>query len=562
LSWSSRCSRGRRSDSRGSPPECRRTLAKPATGAPVTTPAALPPGFVQRSEVGPRIGALGFLGAGSPPYSSRLVGLSPQAQLDQTSLARRGRGAIHRVELLEAHRWCSRGRNCTPEMIVQATHPDLQTDFAHYRPEYYSLIVVLPDREQAQPVHAGYVQGAALNGGVECSRSTRSPTSTRMVDSSSWFAVVTTREHRPSCIATMARSAKSIERLRGKARAHSGTGQPRKWTSLLREMCPTSSRMTAPNLERPSSYGTSDYERTEYIVADHSPGLLEDTEKSGVLAEHAKRVVRVHVPPSGLSEALRLALPRALGALRAVHANYVLDSLPFSILSCTGRGVFELRVRTRLVDDGTGRIPPPPAGQPQDIEACLSRYAPFDRAAQRASSFECEYVPVARQDLPFLQLIPEFDSNQASRESMQLVHSHGAVRFLGEVLNLLTPDGYLVGVDYSMRWHARRANRIPELRLLNRCAGELLPTHRVRSVAYGLPGRCRGGRSVAHGAARLAPQGQRPARHRSVGALRQGDTSRGQSKNLAFENDKGSKLQKDWLEAYDAKLAPKAGKMP
>jgi len=30
------------------------------------------------------------------------------------------------------------------------------------------------------------------------------------------------------------------------------------------------------------------------------------------------------------------------------------------------------------------------------------------------------------------------------------------------------------------------------------------------------------------------------------------------ARNLAYENDKGSKFQKDWLKAYDAKLA-KAG---
>jgi hypothetical protein len=57
--------------------------------------------------------------------------------------------------------------NGLPEVILQATHPDLQTDFADYRPEYYSLIVVLPDREEGRPVYAGYVQAASPKGGFE-----------------------------------------------------------------------------------------------------------------------------------------------------------------------------------------------------------------------------------------------------------------------------------------------------------------------------------------------------------------------------------------------------------
>jgi hypothetical protein len=57
--------------------------------------------------------------------------------------------------------------NGTPEVIVQATHPDLQTDFADYRPEYYSLIVVLPDQASARPVYAGYIKAKSGEGGFE-----------------------------------------------------------------------------------------------------------------------------------------------------------------------------------------------------------------------------------------------------------------------------------------------------------------------------------------------------------------------------------------------------------
>ena len=48
--------------------------------------------------------------------------------------------------------------NGKPEIVLQATHPDLQGAPPEYKPEYYSLIVVLPDAAGAEPVFAGYLQ--------------------------------------------------------------------------------------------------------------------------------------------------------------------------------------------------------------------------------------------------------------------------------------------------------------------------------------------------------------------------------------------------------------------
>jgi hypothetical protein len=48
--------------------------------------------------------------------------------------------------------------NKKPEVILQATHPELAGDPPEYKPEYYSLIVVLPDDPAAQPVFTGYLQ--------------------------------------------------------------------------------------------------------------------------------------------------------------------------------------------------------------------------------------------------------------------------------------------------------------------------------------------------------------------------------------------------------------------
>ena len=50
--------------------------------------------------------------------------------------------------------------NGKPEVILQATHPDLNGDPAEYMPQYYSLIVVLADSPGAEPAFTGYLQGA------------------------------------------------------------------------------------------------------------------------------------------------------------------------------------------------------------------------------------------------------------------------------------------------------------------------------------------------------------------------------------------------------------------
>ena len=50
--------------------------------------------------------------------------------------------------------------NGKPEIIFQATHPDLDGDPPDYKPEYYSLIVVLPDAAGVEPAFTGYLQAA------------------------------------------------------------------------------------------------------------------------------------------------------------------------------------------------------------------------------------------------------------------------------------------------------------------------------------------------------------------------------------------------------------------
>jgi tetratricopeptide (TPR) repeat protein len=200
--------------------------------------------------------------------------------------------------------------------------------------------------------------------------------------------------------------------------------------------------------ERSRREGTEDYQRTQYLVCDYSAGLLEDTRQSGVFADHEDRVQRVHLPTMELRPALTQAAPEAVGAIRAIHANYVLDSLPFTILSLRGQQVFELRIRTRL------RLETRPSAPPEDLDALCAWLEELggSNGAHDIVEYETEYVPVLRDDLPRPHLIRAHLIHQrdySTPESSQIVHSFGAVDSALELVGLLRSDGHFVAMDYG-----------------------------------------------------------------------------------------------------------------
>ena len=202
-------------------------------------------------------------------------------------------------------------------------------------------------------------------------------------------------------------------------------------------------------LDQLKACSSADYERTTYLVADASPSLLDDTSKSGVFAEHEARVQRVLLPPLALRAAIEEALPQVVGKVRAFHANYVFDSLPFTILSASGEGLFELRLRTRIRKDllppGTR---PPDTSDARALESWLDALLGNSASSRAALTFEAEYVRIAREDLPFADLVPPLpmDGIESGR---QWVHSFGAVQCLADALSLLRSDGHVIVSDYG-----------------------------------------------------------------------------------------------------------------
>ncbi len=185
------------------------------------------------------------------------------------------------------------------------------------------------------------------------------------------------------------------------------------------------------------------YDRLTYVVTDGSDAMIAAIESRGILADHADHVTCLPARLPGLADAL--GAHTMTGQFRAVFANYLLDSLPFTILSLQGDKVHELRLRTAVADgidlsqyttldeaEITARL------QNDEIEDLTGLYA--------ALVIDGRYDPVDRHALPLPDAIPDGPADAPC----PYLHCHGALACIGEVTHLLRPDGFMLATDYGL----------------------------------------------------------------------------------------------------------------
>jgi hypothetical protein len=114
--------------------------------------------------------ALGFGVAGAPGpiryVPLRAAVATPEQRAVVAGVLRRATGLTIEPQI-DASYSVDLDGNGKPEVVLQARHPDLATDFADYKPEYYSLIVVLSDQSGAEPAYVGYLQAIQPPGSFE-----------------------------------------------------------------------------------------------------------------------------------------------------------------------------------------------------------------------------------------------------------------------------------------------------------------------------------------------------------------------------------------------------------
>jgi tetratricopeptide (TPR) repeat protein len=206
--------------------------------------------------------------------------------------------------------------------------------------------------------------------------------------------------------------------------------------------------------------GKDYYERLLYVATDASVQMLDDLSRHGLLNPHAGRYVLRHADALHLEDAdASPGGPRPCG-YHAAFLNYVLDSLPAAVLRIDGRpspamgarspamgaAASQLCVRTSLargVDLGEFTQ--------MGLEEVMRRARssdPAERAAlvELSSLFALEYDfrPVAPAEVPYGTF-----AARLAPPGQYVLHNHGAIQCLEEVLARLRDGGFALISDYG-----------------------------------------------------------------------------------------------------------------
>ena len=193
--------------------------------------------------------------------------------------------------------------------------------------------------------------------------------------------------------------------------------------------------------------GKDFYDRLTFYVSDRSPATVRQWQERGVFADHGEHAAL------GACDALHAAEfrppeggPVELSGLRAVFANYVLDSLPATVIRRGEHGCDELCVRIHLTDE-TPRLK---KYTRLGLDGLRGLAASKD-AAERARliplvslfEFETAFMPNGSPP-PYAEEALAFGIGLE-----RIVLNHGAFRCLEACDALLEPGGFLLVNDYG-----------------------------------------------------------------------------------------------------------------
>jgi tetratricopeptide (TPR) repeat protein len=192
--------------------------------------------------------------------------------------------------------------------------------------------------------------------------------------------------------------------------------------------------------------GKDYYERLTFYVSDGSPATVQQWAEFGIFNDHGSHVVTGvcdarHPDRFQTSDGRTVPLP----ALRAVFANYVLDSLPATVLRKGAEGPEEQYVRTHLGEPD--RVAQYTRWSVDEIRALAAASDPSERSIlatlSPALEFESEFRPVNGR-------VPWVDEAMAfGRDVERIVLNHGAFEALEQLTAMLEPGGFALVNDYG-----------------------------------------------------------------------------------------------------------------
>ena len=189
-------------------------------------------------------------------------------------------------------------------------------------------------------------------------------------------------------------------------------------------------------------HGRDFYDRLSFHVTDRSPRTVQHWSDCGVFGDHIPHVT------TAVCDAAKPALD-ADRPLRAVFANYVLDSLPAAVLRRSGSGWQRLCARAAIRDEGRFAC-----GRGRSVE-WMREMARSDRIEDLVDLLPL--LPFLDAELAFLDMEdagpPGWEravaDDASSGEGSTIVHNYGAERCLATLLQQLDRTGFILVRDYG-----------------------------------------------------------------------------------------------------------------
>jgi len=192
-----------------------------------------------------------------------------------------------------------------------------------------------------------------------------------------------------------------------------------------------------------SDSGRDFYSRIVYYVTDVSRESVEQWVRFG-LFQGKPAVLGVAdgcdpllLTPAGSAE------PSRLTGMRAVFANYVIDSMPGTVLRKSADGPEELHIRTHRIDE-PGGVKKQRDPSLEELRRMAAETDPRLLDLLGVLEFETAFLPVSRS-YPYMDEALTF-----GHDWPRVVLNFGAIEYIERVLAELDPDGYVLINDYGI----------------------------------------------------------------------------------------------------------------
>ncbi|BDC52147.1 hypothetical protein F183_A44620 [Bryobacterales bacterium F-183] len=188
--------------------------------------------------------------------------------------------------------------------------------------------------------------------------------------------------------------------------------------------------------------GTDFYSRTVYYVTDGSPETVAQWKRNEQFAGLPVVMGRA-IGNDALAVETEQGIVERLTGVRAVFANYVVDSMPGTVVRKGANGPEELHIRTHLI------------AEPQSVDRLFDKDVDAVRKMAEATDpalskhlqlmeFESAFLPVS-QSYPYLDEAIAF-----GHDWPRIILNTGAIGYLHGVLDALHADGFVLINDYGM----------------------------------------------------------------------------------------------------------------